>query len=138
MKNHDFTPKKIIFSPILGGGGGAHAGCAPPWIRPCNIHMVSKLTTARYYKTIVFNHILNNISVLKKVVSFICGVKLQNPRHLGTDLDISVLGPGHFGTDLDISVLSTGQFGTWMRQYYLLTTIVWYLLIVNIFVLVVL
>ena len=54
------------------------------------------------------------------------------------DLDISVLGPGHFGTDLDISVLGTGQFGTWMRQYSLLTTIVWYLLIVNIFVLVVL
>ena len=61
-----------------------------------------------------------------------------NPRHLGTDLDISVLGPGHFGTDLDISVLCTGQFGTWMRQYSLLTTIVWYLLIANIFVLVVL
>ena len=28
VKNHDFTPKKIIFLPIL--GGGAH-----PWIRPC-------------------------------------------------------------------------------------------------------
>ena len=55
------------------------------------------------------------------------------PGHFGTDLDISVLG-----TDLDISVLSTGQFGTWMRQYSVLTTIVWYLLIVNIFVLVVL
>jgi hypothetical protein len=138
-KSRFYAKKNHIFSNFRGrGGGGAHAGCAPPWIRPCNIHMVSKLTTARYYKTIVFNHILNNISVLKKVVSFICGVKLQNPRHLGTDLDISVLGPGHFGTDLDISVLSTGQFGTWMRQYYLLTTIVWYLLIVNIFVLVVL
>jgi len=60
------------------------------------------------------------------------------PGHFGTDLDISVLGTGHFGTDLDISVLGTGQFGTWMRQYSLLTTIVWYLLIVNIFVLVVL
>jgi hypothetical protein len=33
VKNHDFTPKKIIFFPIL---GGARAGCAPPWIRPCN------------------------------------------------------------------------------------------------------
>ena len=43
---------------------------------------------------------------------------VQNPRHLGTDLDISVL---------DIS-----------GQYSILTTIVWYLLIVNIFVLVVL
>ena len=45
--------------------------------------------------------------------------------------------PEHFGTDLDISVLSTGQFGIWMRQYLVLTIIVWYLLIVNIFVLVV-
>ena len=68
----------------------------------------------------------------------------RNPRHLATwtsrysVLDISVLGPGHFGTDLDISVLGTGQFGTWMTQYSLLITIVWYLLIVNIFVLVVL
>jgi hypothetical protein len=35
VKNHDFTPNKIIFSPIL-GGGGARAGCAPRWIRPCN------------------------------------------------------------------------------------------------------
>ena len=60
VKNHDFTPKnhivsncggrrencwdiscekitilrqKIIFFPIL-GGGGARAGCAPLWIRP--------------------------------------------------------------------------------------------------------
>jgi hypothetical protein len=63
---------------------------------------------------------------------------ISGPGHLGTDLDISVLGPGHFGTDLDISVLGTGQFGTWMRQYSLLTTIVWYLLIVNIFVQIVL
>jgi hypothetical protein len=60
------------------------------------------------------------------------------PGHFGTDLDISVLGTGHFSTDLDISVLGTGQFGTWMRQYSVLTTIVWYLLIVNIFILVVL
>jgi hypothetical protein len=66
----------------------------------------------------------------------------KNPRHIGTwtawYMDISVLGTGHFGTDLDISVLDTGQFGTWMRQYSVLTTIVWYLLIGNIFVLVVL
>jgi hypothetical protein len=60
VKNHDFTPKnhifsncggrrenfwgisseksrsyakQIIFFPIL---GGARAGCAPRWIRPCN------------------------------------------------------------------------------------------------------
>ena len=62
----------------------------------------------------------------------------QHDNTLERILDILVLGPGHFGTDLDISVLGTGQFGTWMRQYSLLTTIVWYLLIVNIFVLVVL
>ena len=34
-----------------------------------------------------------------------------NPGHLGTDLDISVLGPGHFGTDLDISVLDSSGLG---------------------------
>ena len=62
--------------------------------------------------------------------------KVDVTRCLPGILDISV--PGHFGTDLDISVLGTGQFGTWMRQYSVLTTIVWYLLIVNIFVLVVL
>ena len=33
VKNHDFTPKKIIFFQIL---GEARAGCAPPWIRPCS------------------------------------------------------------------------------------------------------
>ena len=35
VKNHDFTPKNLIFSNFRGGGG---AGCAPPpppWIRPC-------------------------------------------------------------------------------------------------------
>ena len=31
VKNHDFTPKKIIFFPIL---GGARAGCAPPESAP--------------------------------------------------------------------------------------------------------
>jgi hypothetical protein len=44
------------------------------------------------------------------------------PGHVGTDLDISVLGTGHFGTDLDISVLGIEQFGTWMRQYSVLST----------------
>ena len=29
VKNHDFTQKNHIFFPIV-GGGGAHAGCAPP------------------------------------------------------------------------------------------------------------
>jgi hypothetical protein len=31
VKNHDFMPKKIIFFPILGGGGGGRAGCAPEY-----------------------------------------------------------------------------------------------------------
>ena len=31
VKNHDFTQKKIIFFPILGG----RASGVPPWIRPC-------------------------------------------------------------------------------------------------------
>ena len=69
---------------------------------------------------------LLNVRILERILD------ISVPGHFGTDLDISVLG-----TDLDISVLSTGQFGTWMRQYSVLTTIVWYLLIVNIFVLVV-
>jgi hypothetical protein len=32
-----FYAKKIIFFPIL--GGGTCAGCAPPWIRPCEGHV---------------------------------------------------------------------------------------------------
>ena len=36
VKNHDFTPKKICFQ-ILWGGGGGGAGC-PPWIRPWGIN----------------------------------------------------------------------------------------------------
>jgi hypothetical protein len=27
VKNHDFTPKKITFLPILGGGGAAPGSC---------------------------------------------------------------------------------------------------------------
>ena len=50
-------------------------------------------------------------------------------------LDISVHVPGHFGTELDISVLDNSGLG-WDNS--VLTTIVWYLIIVNIFVLVVL
>ena len=70
---------------------------------------------------------LLNVRILERILD------ISVPGYFGTDLDISVLG-----TDLDISVLGTGQFGTWTRQYSVLTTIVWYLLIVNIFVLVVL
>ena len=36
VKNHDFTPKKIIFFPILGGGGGRGA---PPLNPPLNIKL---------------------------------------------------------------------------------------------------
>jgi hypothetical protein len=88
-------------------------------------------------RTFLRNPNLNEIIVtLLEITDRI--LDISGPGHLGTDLDISVLGPGHFCTDLDISVLGTGQFGTWMRQYSLLTTIVWYLLIVNIFVQIVL
>jgi hypothetical protein len=41
VKNHDFTPKKPIFFPILGG-----AVAPPPWIRPCftcNFYMYDSL-----------------------------------------------------------------------------------------------
>ena len=34
VKNHDFTPKKIIFLPILGGGGGRAPGAPPPPLNP--------------------------------------------------------------------------------------------------------
>jgi hypothetical protein len=37
-----FYAKKIIFLPIL---GGARAGCAPPWIRPC-IDIVKDIQSA--------------------------------------------------------------------------------------------
>jgi hypothetical protein len=33
VKNHDFTQKKFIYFPILGGGGARRM--RPPWIRPC-------------------------------------------------------------------------------------------------------
>ena len=32
VKNHDFTPRKSIFFPMLGGGARR---VRPPWIRPC-------------------------------------------------------------------------------------------------------
>ena len=64
------------------------------------------------------------------------GVATANPRHLGTwtfRYWLGLLGTEHFGTDLDISVLGNGQFETWMRQYSVLTTNVWYLLICQYF-----
>ena len=33
VKNHDFTPKKIIFSPILGGGGARRVRPLDPPLR---------------------------------------------------------------------------------------------------------
>ena len=42
VKNHDFTPKKIIFLPILGGVGGGRApgDPPPPRIRPWILTLV--------------------------------------------------------------------------------------------------
>ena len=74
---------------------------------------------------LMINHLLDFISINNLNL-----VGSRNPRHLATWTSrYSVL---------DISVLGTGQFETWMTQYSLLITIVWYLLIVNIFVLAVL
>ena len=42
-KNHDFTPKKIIFLPIL---GGARAGCAPPESAPEIVTRLGNKTNA--------------------------------------------------------------------------------------------
>jgi hypothetical protein len=36
VKNHDFTPTNYIFSNFR--EGRARAGCASPWIRPCYYH----------------------------------------------------------------------------------------------------
>jgi hypothetical protein len=50
VKNHDFTPKNHFFSNFR---GGARAGCAPLWIRLCNVimcrvdvyyHIIEKMT----------------------------------------------------------------------------------------------
>jgi hypothetical protein len=41
----------------------------------------------------------------------------MNPRHLGTDLDISVLGPGHFGTDMDSSELGWDNIPYWPQLF---------------------
>ena len=35
VKNHDFTPKDLIFSNFR-GGGVRRVGTPPPWIRPCS------------------------------------------------------------------------------------------------------
>ena len=52
VKNHDFTPKKILFFPIL---GGARAGCAPPPPSPGSTPAASEYN----YKTIC-NLVINN------------------------------------------------------------------------------
>jgi hypothetical protein len=49
VKNHDFTPKKIIFSPILGGGG---APGAPPGSAPALAYQ--KSTTSSYIDNLRF------------------------------------------------------------------------------------
>jgi hypothetical protein len=61
VKNHEFTPKKIIFFPILGeggggGGGGGGASAAPPGSTPdqhFNLNeMVTKLNLHLSFKLI--------------------------------------------------------------------------------------
>ena len=54
VKNHDFTPKKIIFFPIL---GGAHAGCAPPESAP--------VYYTEYKEGVVINNKASNIKALE-------------------------------------------------------------------------
>ena len=70
VKNHDFTPKKIIFFPIL---GGTRDGCAPPpWIRPCNQPFRS-----------------NAIAYLSSLLTDIQIFEKQSRRDTLTDINIS-------------------------------------------------
>jgi hypothetical protein len=54
VKNHDFTPKKILFFPIL-GGGGACAGCVPPWICPCRVHYLCSRSSNEWAELFSWN-----------------------------------------------------------------------------------
>jgi hypothetical protein len=102
----------------------------PLFVRP-SVHATYD-NISHLFLLLLIGHVVTYIVLVKGILD------ISVPGHFGTDLDISVFGTGQFGTDLDNSVLGTGQFGTWMRLYSVLTTIVWYLLIVNIFILVVL
>ena len=44
VKNHDFTPKKSYYFPILGGGWGVGGAVCAPWIRPCYIDFICFLS----------------------------------------------------------------------------------------------
>jgi hypothetical protein len=48
VKNHDFTPKNLIFSNFR--GGGVRAGCAPhPPLAPQNLHIPSNNNILCFY-----------------------------------------------------------------------------------------
>jgi hypothetical protein len=83
VKNHDFTPKKkIIFLPIL-GGGGARAGCAPPESAPAlNDCDGEHIINQKYIADIFNNHFVNitenmdlnpdtNITYIEKLDNYI-------------------------------------------------------------------
>jgi hypothetical protein len=59
VKNHEFTPKKIIFFPILGEGGGAPPGSTPDqhfnlneMVTKLNLHLSFKLIDERIHAMI--------------------------------------------------------------------------------------
>jgi hypothetical protein len=50
VKNHDFTPKNLIFSNFRGGGA--------PWIRPCDVpSLLTTLQTIMLHKSPDFRHL---------------------------------------------------------------------------------
>ena len=88
--------------------------------------MLSSLHKAAYFYDVgttcaidqKINHLHNDrvANMWRNNVPTVCGEDSiergkTNPGHLGTDLDILVLGPGHFGTDLDIAVLDSSGLG---------------------------
>ena len=54
VKNNDFTPKKIIFFPTLGGWGGGGRRVRPPWIRPWYRIMKYIIQTSKQVTTIQY------------------------------------------------------------------------------------
>ena len=65
--------KKIIFFPILGGGG--RIGCTPPWIRPCIYNRVTSLVKHNpVYITewpLLRKIIFRNVNLLDKCLNYI-------------------------------------------------------------------
>ena len=60
-----FYAKKIIFFPIL--GGGASAGCAPLWIRPWGVWLITKNRIA--YEPFIMNISNSNITSFFRFVN---------------------------------------------------------------------